>query len=128
MEPILICAIVFGTIIAVILGPGYLKSRERMKMQDNLRIAIEKGQPLPPEVIDAVARATDVLPTRTKDFRKAVILLAVAASFATIGFIAQQYSIDDHGNGAPVLWGIATIPGFIGLAFLLLGFTGKKTA
>lgn len=127
MEPIFICAIVFGSIVAVIVGPSYLKSRERMRMQQNLSLAIEKGQPLPPEVIEAISRASpETLPIRTRDIRRAVILIALSAALATIGLIAQNYSVNDDGNAAPVLWGIATIPGFVGLAFLLLALTNKN--
>lgn len=122
---ILIPITFFALIAAIVIGPGYLKSRERMRMQDNLRLAIEKGQPLPPEVIEAVARASDVLPTRTRDVRRATILMAVAASFSTMGLIAYQYSANTDANVAPVLWGFATIPGFIGLAYLALALFNK---
>jgi hypothetical protein len=122
---ILIPITFFALIAAIVLGPRFFKSRETMRMQDTMRLAVEKGQPMPPEVIDAVARAINVLPTRTRDIRRAVVLLAVAASFATIGLIAQYYS-DSDGNAGPILWGIATIPGFIGLAFLGLGLTSKS--
>ena len=37
---------------AIVLVPAWLKSKERKEMQATLRSAIEKGQPLPPEVID----------------------------------------------------------------------------
>jgi hypothetical protein len=123
---ILIPITFFLLIAAIVIGPGYLKSRERMKMQDNLRLAIEKGQPLPPEVIEAVARASDVMPTRTRDVRRATILMAVAASFSTMGLLAYQYSSNAEANAAPVLWGIATIPGFIGLAYLALALVNKN--
>ena len=122
---ILIPITFFLLIATIVVGPRYLKSRETMRMQDTMRLAVDKGQPLPVEVVEAVARAINVLPTRTRDIRRAVVLLAVAASFTTIGFIAQYYSESD-GNAGPVLWGIATIPGFIGLAFLALGLTNKS--
>ena len=114
--------------LALILGPGYYRDRERARLQETLRKAIDAGQSLPVEVIDAVAKASETLPTRTRDFRRAVILLAIAGAFTTMGFIADFYSFDDHANGAGVLWGIATIPGFVGLAFLALGLTSKAKA
>ena len=40
---------------AIVLVPAWLKSKERKEMQATLRSAIEKGQPLPPEVIDSLS-------------------------------------------------------------------------
>ena len=42
-------------IAAIVVGPAWLKSRERREMQATLRASIEKGQPLPPEVIEAIS-------------------------------------------------------------------------
>jgi hypothetical protein len=123
--PLFGITIPFAALVAIVLGPGYFKDREKARMQETLRKAIDSGQALPPEVIEAMARASDVLPTRTKDIRRAVILLALSGSLAVIGFIANYYS--DGDNGGPVAWGFATIPGFIGLAFLLLGLTAKPS-
>ena len=41
---------------AIVIVPTWLKSKERKEMQGTLRAAIEKGQPLPPEVIDALSK------------------------------------------------------------------------
>lgn len=126
--PIFGITIPFAALVAIILGPGLIKDREKARMQETLRKAIDAGQTLPPEVIDAIARATDVLPTRTRDIRRGVLWLAVAASFTTMGIVANQFSFEDHANGSAVLFGIASLPGFIGLAFLILGLTARKTA
>jgi len=46
----------FIMIIAIVVVPAWLKSKERKEMQATLRSAIEKGQPLPPEVIDSLSK------------------------------------------------------------------------
>ena len=53
--PVLINLIIFGTIAALFLVPRYFKSVERQKMAETLRAAIERGQPLPTEVIEAMS-------------------------------------------------------------------------
>ncbi|HRD47742.1 MAG TPA: DUF6249 domain-containing protein, partial [Caulobacter sp.] len=47
----------FVMIIAIIVVPAWLKSRERREMQATLRTAIEKGQPLPTEIIEAMTKS-----------------------------------------------------------------------
>ncbi|MBX7247503.1 MAG: hypothetical protein K1X35_00460 [Caulobacteraceae bacterium] len=122
--PIFGITIPFAALVAIVLGPSLIRDREKARMQETLRKAIDAGQSLPPEVIEAMARAADVLPTRTKDIRRSVLLLALAGSLTVIGFLANYYSSGD-GNGAAVVWGIATIPGFIGVAYMLLGLMAK---
>eukprot|EP01036_Dinobryon_divergens_P011146 gene11146-14987_t len=74
---------VFGTITAIIVGPTYLKSKERQEMQATVRAAIDKGQPLPPEVIEALGReATKNIPSRTRDIRRGIIWLATGIGIA----------------------------------------------
>jgi len=86
ITPILIVGIIFASIVAVIVGPGYLKSRERREMQETVRRAIDKGQPLPPEVIDAMSKdVSKNLPSRTKDIRRGIIWTATG-----IGIAAQH--------------------------------------
>ena len=86
LTPIFIVFIVFGSIVAVIVGPSYLKSRERTEMQLTVRHAVDKGQTLPPELIDAMTKDVQKsLPSRTKDIRKGVLSLAAGAGLAATG-------------------------------------------
>lgn len=120
----------FGTITAVVLGPSWLKSRERREMQATVRAAIDKGQPLPPEVIDAMSKdVTKNLPSRTRDIRRGVIWVAVGIGIAAFGLLVdgpwQNDGWSDHDFSNPVL-GIAAIPFTIGLAFIVLSFFNKN--
>lgn len=113
----------FGSITAIILVPMWLKSRERARMHETVREAIERGQGLPSDVIDAIARGAKPVASRTRDIRKAVVFLAIAGAIITWGLIDQW-----HGGWAdPSDWyGFAAIPGFIGVAFLVLGLLNGK--
>lgn len=124
MIPVLIVLIVFGSVASLIILPRYFKSLERQKMADTLRIAIEKGQPLPAEVIDAMSsnvRSTTLAPTPQRDLRTGVIWLAIGVAFAALGAVM---SIEEPDILFPVL-GVAAFPAFIGLAFVALGVLNK---
>lgn len=115
---------VFGTITAIVVGPTYLKSREKREMQATIRHAIDKGQDLPPELIDTMTRdVASKLPSRTRDLRRGVIWLAVGIGLAAFGLVSELGGDDWNGGGFDNgLLGIACIPATIGLAFIVLSF------
>jgi len=125
MVGILVPISLFAAIAAVIILPSYFKSKERERLQDTLRVAIEKGQPLPPEVIEAVARGGKFMSTRVQDFRKAAIWLAIAGALATIGFIVGWWEGFDH-DGVIAPFAMAAIPGFVGLVYLVFGLLNRE--
>lgn len=127
--PIIAILSVFGSLTAIIVGPSYLKTRERRDMQKTVRAAIDKGQPLPPEVIDALSKeAARNIPSRTRDIRRGIIWLAVGIGIAAFGTINDISSVnggweDNFGNG---MLGLAAIPTTVGLAYLVLSFFNKN--
>ncbi len=132
LTPILIVLTIFASITAIILGPGYFKSRERRELQATVRAAIDKGQPLPPEVIEAMGKeATKNVSSRTRDIRRGIIWLAVGVGIAAFGFVGEMgWSNDSWGDGPAHigngLFGLACIPTTIGLAFIVLSFFNKN--
>ncbi|WP_296815642.1 DUF6249 domain-containing protein [Brevundimonas sp.] len=111
----------FAMIVAIVLVPSFYKSRERAEMQQTVRHALDKGQPLPPELVDAIARSTKRPATAHTDLRTGVIWVAIALGVATFGY-ATSYV---ENEAMHPLMGIAAIPGFIGLAFIILSFFNK---
>ena len=127
MEPVLIVLIIFGSIASLFIAPRYFKSVERQKMAETLRIAIEKGQPLPHEVIDAMStnvRSPGLPASPQRDLRTGIIWLGVGVGIAALGV---AISFDDPDALYPLL-GFAAFPIFIGLAFVLLSFLNKPKA
>ena len=125
MEAIFIIAIIFGSIASLFIVPRYFKSVERQKMADTLRVAIEKGQPLPTEVIEAMSsnvRSPGLPPSPQRDLRTGIIWLGVGIGFAALGLVV---SFEEPDALFPML-GVATFPTFIGLAFIALGFLNKS--
>ena len=123
--PIFAIFAVFGTITAIVVGPTWLKSRERQEMQVTVRAALDKGQPLPPELVDALSKdVIQKLPSRSRDIRRGVIWLAVGIGLAAFGLINDFNGGWDRDFDGMV--GIAAIPLTIGLAFLVLGAINKN--
>ena len=124
LVPILVVFIVFGSMTAIILVPFWLRSRERARMQDTVRAAIQQGQSLPSDVIEAMTRGMKPIPSRRRDFRRAVIWLAVAGAIGSWGLLDQLNAGWMHTSD---WYGLAAIPLFVGLAFLVLGcLNGKR--
>jgi len=118
MDEVWIPIIMFLVIGAIVIVPIWLKSRERLEMQTTLRAAIDKGQPMPPEVIEALTRNVKVAPTSLSDIRAGVIWLAVGIGFGLFSYFADFGDREFHSPGI----GLSCIPIVIGLAFIALSF------
>ena len=131
----LLMGIVFWVFVAaVILVPIYLKFQDRQRMHETLRLAYEKGQPVPPELIAALQ--SNVAPIRPStpesDLRKAVVLIAVGLGFAGLGY-GLWYGLMSTSETAAYISGGCTagfgaIPGLIGVAYLVLWATRRRAA
>lgn len=126
MTAVLIVAIVFGSLAAIIIAPMYFRSQERQRMQDSLRLSIEKGETLPAEVVSALSQSARLpnAPSPGRDLRVGIIWVGVAVGFAALGLAV---SFEDPDALYPLL-GCAAFPGFIGLAFIILGLINKPKA
>lgn len=127
MVPVLINLIIFGSIAALVIVPRYFKSIERQKMAETLRVAIEKGQPLPSEIIDAMStnvRTPGLPPSPQRDLRIGIIWLGVGVGCAALGAVMSFEEPDT----LYYMLGIACFPVFIGLAFVALGMLNRTKA
>lgn len=117
---------IFGMIFVAVLVivPRYFKSQERQKVADTLRMAIEKGQPLPPEVVEAIARDTRLPPSPARDLRTGIIWLGVALGLAVFGI---AIGFEEPDATYPMV-AIAAFPAFIGIAFIVLALLNRTKA
>jgi hypothetical protein len=93
-------------------------------MAETLRAAIERGEPLPTEVIDAMStnvRSPGLPPSPQRDIRTGVVWLAIGAGLAALGVVISF----EEPDALFVFLGFATLPFFIGLAFVALGLLNK---
>lgn len=123
MEAIFIIGIIFGSISAVIIVPFWLRSQERMRVQETLRAAIESGQPMPTEVMENAARNINIrpVPSASRDLRTGIIWLGVGLGFVAMG-VALGYEEPD--STMPMI-AVAAFPVFIGLAFIALALINR---
>ena len=94
-------------------------------MAETLRIAIEKGQPLPSEVIDAMSsnvRSPAMMPSPHRDLRAGIIWTGIGVGFAAFG---AALSFNEPDALLPML-GLAAFPVFIGAAFIALGILNRS--
>ena len=124
MEPVFIVAIIFGSIASVIIVPFWLRSQERIRVQETLRAAIESGQPMPTELMENAARNINVrpAPSPSRDLRTGIIWLGVGMGFIAMG-IALGY--EEPESTIPMI-ACAAFPVFIGLAFIVLSFVNRS--
>jgi hypothetical protein len=124
---------------AIIIIPRYLRSRDRSRLHDTLRAAYEKGQPVAPELVEALrgdaqqdeSRVRRRLSTPERDLRRGLVLTFVALGISMLGgglyFGLSSVSEVAASITGGALVGASAIPGFIGIAFLLLWVTRRRS-
>lgn len=105
----------FMLIAVIVIVPLYLRSLERQKMVDAVRVALDKGHPLPPEVVEVLG-ARNAASSPSQDLRRGATLIAVALGLVVLGLVIGA----DEGRLLHPLIGVAAIPGFIGLALIAI--------
>ena len=135
LQSLMFWAFVLILVLGLALGPRYIRSRERQRLYDLMRVAYDKGQPVPPEVIaqlSAEPQAEERLrsPGADADLRRAVVLIAVGLGLAGLGLglgwgIGMASQIGGAITGG-VIAGCGAIPGFIGVAYLLLWLVERR--
>jgi hypothetical protein len=119
----MIVLIIFGTIAAVIIAPMYFRSQERQRMLETVRLAIEKGEPMPDNVTEAISRSvkTPLPVSPQRDLRTGIIWLGVGVGLAAMGL---ALNFEDPEATWPMI-GISAFPVFIGLAFIAMSFLNR---
>jgi hypothetical protein len=109
---------------AVILVPGYLRSKEKERLHETLRVAYEKGQPVPPEMIEAL-QSNRLRPQPDRDLRRGIVLLCVAAAMVVFGLMLNQIS-ETEGHALWPIVGGAAFPGFIGIGYIAFWLASRR--
>lgn len=123
-EAIFIPITFFIAIVAIVWLAQHFAARKRMEAFQTLRLAIEKGQTVTPETLEAMARISSPI----ADLRRGIVFIAISAGFAAFATILAGNRIDEEWQEVMrALFGVAMFPLFIGLAFLGLHFFANES-
>jgi len=111
-EVIPILLIVFGCPVAIVGLVAYFRARKQKQLHDTLRIMIEKGVPIPPELLRPPITAGEVSEADKDNdprtaLRQGLFLIALGLGVCIWLWIKSSDS-----------WGLGFIPLLIGLSFL----------
>lgn len=110
----IVMTIVIGLVVWANLKYRY---QERIRVQETIQAALERGAELTPELIDHMA-GPKVGPE--KDLRRGLVSIAIGVGFALFGVtLGEQEAIGP-------LAAIGTFPLLVGLAYLVLWRMGKR--
>ena len=137
LQALIFWGFVLFLILGLAIGPRYIRSRDRQRLYDLMRVAYEKGQAVPPEVLAAL-QGEEVEPAAPRvggadrDLRRAIVLIAVGLGLAGLG-AGFDYGISfaSSTGGAIVggiIAGVGAIPGFIGVAYLILWLVSRGSS
>jgi hypothetical protein len=123
-EEIFIPITFFIAIVAIVWLFQHFAMRKRVEAFQTLRLAIEKGQTVTPETLEAMARISSPI----ADLRRGIVFVAIAAGFGAFAAILAGNRVDDEWQEVMrALFGVSMFPLFIGLAFLGLHFFANET-
>ena len=122
LESVLVPIVLFLSPALIVWIVSHFNARKRNTVHETLRLAIDKGQALSPEMMEKMSLLTD--PARA-DLRRGVLFLAFGAAFAVLAALVGREEADAL---TPML-GIATFPIFMGIAYIgLWAFSRDKAA
>ena len=111
---VVVLPIFTGAIIGVVWLFQHFALKKRIEAFQTLRFAIEKGQPLTPETLEAMARISSPI----ADLRRGIVFVAIAAGFASFATIIGWNGEGEMHEVTRGLYGVAMFPLFVGVAFL----------
>lgn len=116
----LIPMVMFAGLTIVFCFLFWFRYRARSEMQQTIRMALDKGHELTPEIIDRLGHPKAA---KDKDFRLGIIWLALSAALVAFGFGIP----DNDENVSQIFMGIAAFPFAMGVAYMILHkFTSRE--
>ena len=111
--------IVMFIVIGVVIGLSfYFRHKTRQELQMTVRVAIDKGQELTPEVLEGLA---DSLNSKFGDLRRGVISIAIGIALLVFSFLLGEEEAERP------LMAISVFPFLIGIVYVgLWNFIKRK--
>jgi hypothetical protein len=128
--PILLNLIFWTFVLLVVLGPAFLRYRDRKQVHETIRTIIAQGGEIPPELMDALKPIRSGMPRSSKLIFDGTIVTCLGVGVMMFGVIlGSALWFNNIYRGAtiagPAIVGGGLILALIGVAFLL---TGKRAA
>ncbi len=115
LEDMVFAVAMFLTAFGLVAITQFYRYRKNRDLQATIRAAIEKGQELPVEVLEALNQPRKKPePQKDRDLRRGIVLMAVGLGVGTFGYLIGEEEV------VGPLMGIGSIPLLIGLGLTLL--------
>jgi len=111
MEDVLVPIFLFAALVAVIWLFSHYNYKKRLTAHETLRLAVEKGQEVSPELVERMSFLND--PVKS-DLRRGILLIAFGVAFICLGMIIPH----DEPEATRGMIGVASFPVIMGLAYL----------
>lgn len=111
MAEILVPIFLFFAVVAAIWLFSHYNYKKRLTAHETLRLAVEKGQEVSPELVERMSYLND--PVKS-DLRRGVLLIAFGVAFVILGSIMPH----DEPEAVRGVVAIASFPVILGLAYL----------
>lgn len=111
MQDVLIPIFLFAAIVAIIWLYSHYNFKKRNSAHETLRLAVEKGQEVSPELVERMSAMTD--PVKS-DLRRGILLIAFGVAFMILGAIMPH----DEPEAMRGILAISSFPVVLGLAYL----------
>lgn len=108
---------VFTAGVLIVFVIMYFRAKTRAGVQKTIRLALEKGNELTPELLDRLAAPKQ---SQSSDLRRGVIALSIGIGFALFGVI-----IGEQDAVRPMI-GVGMFPVIIGIGYLILWKTSDR--
>jgi len=95
---------------------AYARHRNQRLRHETIRLALEKGQPLPPEILDPVDRRDPAL----RDLRRGLVLVAIGLGVCIYLGLTPLAQLHRE-------WPAGFVPACIGLAYLAAGAIARRS-
>ena len=95
----------------------HFRYKTRVKVQETIQAALDKGNELTPELIDRVAGPQ---PHTDRDLRRGLVSIAIGVAFAILGLL-----IEEEDALRPMI-GVGMFPFLVGLAYIIMWRVGKS--
>jgi hypothetical protein len=111
MEDILVPIFLFGALVVIMWVFSHYNYKKRLTAHETLRLAVEKGQQVSPELVERMSYLND--PVKS-DLRRGILLIAFGIAFIILGLLMPT----DDPEAVRGVVAISSFPVVLGLAYL----------